>query len=40
VAFLKRFTVFNLDQCEDLPGDMIAPVAPIAPKQRLPAPIA
>ncbi|WP_370525462.1 ArdC family protein [Novosphingobium sp. BK486] len=32
VAFLKRFTVFNLDQCENLPEDMVAPVAPIAPE--------
>ncbi|WP_278377265.1 ArdC family protein [Sphingobium yanoikuyae] len=24
VAFLKRFTVFNVDQCEDLPEDMAA----------------
>jgi len=32
VAFLKRFTVFNLDQCEDLPEDMVAPVMPIAPE--------
>jgi len=28
VAFLKRFTVFNVDQCEGLPDDMIA--APVA----------
>jgi len=32
VAFLKRFTVFNLDQCEGLPKDMVQPVAPIAPE--------
>ena len=32
VAFLKRFTVFNLDQCDGLPEGMIAPVAPIAPE--------
>lgn len=29
IAFLKRFTVFNIDQCEDLPEDLsLAPVQP------------
>lgn len=26
VAFLKRFVVFNIDQCEGLPGDYIVPM--------------
>jgi antirestriction protein ArdC len=42
IAFLKRFTVFNLDQCEDLPDDLAAtadftsdPVLSIAEADRL-----
>jgi antirestriction protein ArdC len=34
IPFLKRFTVFNADQCKDLPGD-IAP-APVADNLILP----
>lgn len=29
VAFLKRFTVFNTDQCDNLPADIAPPPAPI-----------
>ena len=28
IPFLKRFTVFNADQCEDLPADIAPPPAP------------
>jgi antirestriction protein ArdC len=35
IPFLKRFTVFNADQCEDLPAD-IAPPPPIAEHLILP----
>jgi antirestriction protein ArdC len=36
IPFLKRFTVFNTDQCEDLPAD-IAPVPePLAENLILP----
>jgi antirestriction protein ArdC len=28
IPFLKRFTVFNIDQCEDLPADIAPPPAP------------
>ncbi|MEW9855079.1 ArdC family protein [Novosphingobium sp. M1R2S20] len=31
VAFLKRFTVFNVDQCEGLPEDLTCAPAPIDP---------
>lgn len=31
VAFLKRFTVFNIDQCEGLPDELMRPVNPIDP---------
>jgi antirestriction protein ArdC len=30
IAFLKRFTVFNVDQCEGLPADLAPDVAPLA----------
>ena len=30
IPFLKRFTVFNTDQCEDLPPDLAPPPAPVA----------
>jgi antirestriction protein ArdC len=36
IPFLKRFTVFNADQCEDLPADIAAPPAPIAENLILP----
>jgi antirestriction protein ArdC len=29
IPFLKRFTVFNTDQCEDLPADITPPPEPI-----------
>jgi antirestriction protein ArdC len=29
VAFLKRFTVFNIDQCEELPQALTGPTAPL-----------
>jgi antirestriction protein ArdC len=34
IPFLKRFTVFNADQCEDLPAD-IAPPPSLAPRENL-----
>jgi hypothetical protein len=30
IPFLKRFTVFNADQCEDLPADIAPPPEPLA----------
>ena len=36
IPFLKRFTVFNTDQCEDLPPDLAAPPAPVAETLILP----
>jgi antirestriction protein ArdC len=36
IPFLKRFTVFNADQCEDLPADIAPPPAPIAENLILP----
>ncbi len=36
IPFLKRFTVFNADQCEDLPADISPPPAPIAENLILP----
>jgi antirestriction protein ArdC len=33
IPFLKRFTVFNADQCEDLPADLAPP--PAAPPENL-----
>jgi antirestriction protein ArdC len=32
IAFLKRFTVFNVDQCDGLPEEIIA--APVLPNER------
>jgi antirestriction protein ArdC len=29
IPFLKRFTVFNTDQCEDLPADLVPGAAPV-----------
>jgi antirestriction protein ArdC len=34
--FLKRFTVFNADQCEDLPADIAPPPEPLAENLILP----
>jgi antirestriction protein ArdC len=36
IPFLKRFTVFNTDQCEDLPADLAPPPAPLAENLILP----
>jgi antirestriction protein ArdC len=36
VAFLKRFTVFNVDQCEGLGADLVAMPAPLAEDQIVP----
>jgi antirestriction protein ArdC len=36
IPFLKRFTVFNRDQCDDLPADIAPPPAPIAENLILP----
>ena len=36
IPFLKRFTVFNADQCEDLPADIAPPPEPPAENQILP----
>ena len=33
VAFLKRFTVFNVDQCESLGSDLVAMPAPLTEEQ-------
>ena len=32
IPFLKRFTVFNADQCEDLPAEIAPPPAPLGRK--------
>lgn len=37
VAFLKRFTVFNVAQCEGLPADLVREPAPLAPYAAVPA---
>jgi antirestriction protein ArdC len=34
VAFLKRFTVFNVDQCEELP-DSVTAVTPLPPEEAM-----
>ena len=36
IPFLKRFTVFNADQCEDLPADIAPPPEPLAENLILP----
>jgi antirestriction protein ArdC len=36
IPFLKRFTVFNADQCEGLPADIAPPLTPPAEKLILP----
>lgn len=35
VAFLKRFTVFNVDQCDDLPTEMRATPEPLGPRKTI-----
>ncbi len=37
VPFLKRFTVFNVEQCEGLPADIAAPVKPAPDAENFPA---
>jgi len=37
IPFLKRFTVFNIEQCENLSPDMTAPIAPFPEGERIPA---
>ena len=36
IAFLKRFTVFNVDQCEDLPDELPGIVAPLPERLAIP----
>ena len=36
IPFLKRFTVFNLDQCENLPESMVTPTAPLPEREIVP----
>jgi antirestriction protein ArdC len=36
IPFLKRFTVFNADQCEDVPADIAPPAEPLADNLILP----
>ena len=36
IPFLKRFTVFNADQCEDVPADIAPPPEPLADNLILP----
>ena len=36
IAFLKRFTVFNADQCENVPSDIAPPTEPLAESLILP----
>jgi antirestriction protein ArdC len=36
IPFLKRFTVFNADQCEDVPAEIAPPVEPLADNLILP----
>jgi antirestriction protein ArdC len=36
IPFLKRFTVFNTDQCENLPPELTAPPAPVPEDLILP----
>ena len=36
IPFLKRFTVFNADQCEDVPAEIAPPPAPLAENLILP----
>lgn len=36
IAFLKRFTLFNIAQCDGLPDDLFAPVAPVSAVDPVP----
>ena len=36
VGFLKRYTVFNIDQCEGLPGELYASAAPMPECETIP----
>ncbi|MBB35840.1 MAG: antirestriction protein ArdC [Hirschia sp.] len=36
VAFLKRYTVFNVDQCDGLPEDLTATPAPLPEREAIP----
>lgn len=36
IPFLKRFTVFNVDQCEGLPARCLATAAPLPPRETIP----
>jgi antirestriction protein ArdC len=36
IPFLKRFTVFNADQCENVPSDIAPPAEPLAENLILP----
>jgi len=36
IAFLKRFTVFNIDQCEDLPEPVLASPVPLPEREIVP----
>ena len=40
IPFLKRFTVFNVDQCENLPEDYAAVTTPPLPNTILPQAVA
>jgi antirestriction protein ArdC len=37
IAFLKRFTVFNVDQCESLPADVAGIATPLGEREIVPA---
>ena len=37
IAFLKRFTVFNVDQCEGLPADFAGIAVPLGERETVPA---
>ena len=37
VPFLKRFTVFNIEQCEGLPAHFNSPLAPVPESELVPA---
>jgi hypothetical protein len=37
VAFLKRFTLFNIAQCDGLPSELFAPIAAVSETNPIPA---
>jgi antirestriction protein ArdC len=37
VAFLKRFTLFNIAQCDGLPAELFAPIAAVSETNAIPA---